>query len=125
MTLNVNLIESGKCGNKKLIIYREIVLQKSLSEYPLNEFQESCSKASRVCDKSNSLLRICFYTTQTICFQAAFWHLCVHRGVKTLSDKNLGRCKGEISKPLGNIRRKQLECLNFSLSRCAPVLSKN
>ena len=56
MTLNVNLIESRKCGNKKLIIYREIVLQKILSECPLNEFQELCSEAHKICDKSNGLL---------------------------------------------------------------------
>lgn len=56
MTLNVNLIESGKCGNKKLIIYREIVLQKILSECPLNEFRELCSKAYKICDKCDGLL---------------------------------------------------------------------
>lgn len=56
MTLNVNLIESGKCGNKKLIIYREIVLQKILSEYPLNELQKLCSEAYRISDKCSGLL---------------------------------------------------------------------
>lgn len=60
MTLNVNLIESGKCGNKKLIIYRETVLQKILSGCPLNEFQELCSKAYRIRDKGDSLFWICF-----------------------------------------------------------------
>lgn len=62
MTLNVNLIESGKCGNKKLIIYREIVLQKILSECPLNEFQELCSKAYRRCDKCHGLTLNMFFT---------------------------------------------------------------
>lgn len=63
--------------------------------------------------KAMAYLEYVFYTTQTICFKAAFWPLCVHRGVWTLSDKYLEKRKGKTFKPVGNVRRKQLECFKF------------